>query len=1266
MNDGTQQSERKPAALAGAQFRVDEQDFESLLSSTIEFAECLRFIDIDGRDSGHWGELLAGNDIAAMARVANLELVRLQARFAEAFETSSAAVLARLVDDLDGKLERYLSGLPATALARLGQGVDALLAPAALPVLARLRQLTGRRPRAPDAPAPTMPDRSALRSAFFALLGATRRLQDLARTGLPAAETSGSQPPAIGLLVAFVRVFARVQERLNRFAARHCDFYYDECLRMPRRAAEPDHLHLVFTRAARVSADVEVPAGVRVSAGQDAAGRPIEFQTERPVLVSDVRVTALKTLRVERDALISPECSFRYATRVVAGSFDAAGDGAAHALFGGAAVGVTDAGRDARLGLAWSTPTLWLKEGERHLSLTLRLALARPRSAEELIDDIDRAASYDGFRAGAGILFAHWLLDPRADVAGAEYSGPFDAAQLARLRDVVRRAADRIAQVRSDWWPSDDVTGVDHGLRLFTDTLPPQRDGVIEALFNGLFILGLSTATGWQEVVSTVVRRGDVNPDGEQGLVLEWRLRPEDPAIVACSPAVHGAEWPTEAPVLRLLVNPHSRVHPLSLLEAVRLTGLDLAVQVEGLRELQLFNQLGHLDAAKPFAAFGPLPETTSSYLVVGGPEIARKPIDRLTLHVDWSGLPDGPGGFAEHYQAYGTQWGNDSFTASAALLRNGEWQQASPDGQPIALFSDETPGGRLLASRAIELDAAALRTQWQPSTQPLAFDHGARGGFVRLQLSGPSGAFGHAAYPGLLTQTLTARTRRRRPLVLPPAPYTPVIARVSVDYGSTSRVRFQRGTAGDSQHVMKVLHLHAFGTELLYPTAAAEPRSVLPTPERDGNLYIALGCARLGGPLSLLFDLREDTAREPALASPPPQLQWAVLVDNRWQSLRPEQVLEDGTQGFRSSGVVVLDLPELSSRANNGVLPGNTFWLRLCTDADPVQFAALRSVRAHGVRATRVREPANSPEPPSGAARWQLTRAVASITAVEVSGTPFGQRPEESIDQRRTRIGERLRHKGRASTLWDYERLVLEACPAVYKVRCFPNLHSPSGATVPGHVLVVVLPQLPADDAELRSRPQRLNAVELQRIKDFLVPLASDCVQLQVRNAAFELVQVRATLRLKHLAVLEGAAASHGRVIQRVNEAIVEYLSPWNEGGHGATFEWSVRGEDIESWIRASVPEVESVSGLSLLQISESDEGSFHLGDSALHALGPGEAAARHRWRWSLALPTETHLIDIAPVDSADASAEVCGIARLRIGESFIVGEPIGGSALP
>lgn len=1324
MNGGTEQSQRRPAALAGAQFRVDERDLESLLASTAEFAGWLRFVDVDGLDSGHWGELLAGNEAVAMARLASIDLAREQAGFSQAFDAAPLDDLARLVSRFDRRLQGWLDGLPPPALARLGGGVDALLAPAPREALEQLRAQ-------PEEPEPLRTasasalDRHALRAVFFALHGAAGRLAALGRRGLTDALTRGDQPPAIGLLAAFLQVYRRVQDRMNRFGERHCDFYYDECLRMPGRDAVPERVHLVLGRDGDPKAVVEVPAGARFTAGQDGQGRSIEFAADRAVRLTDARVVDLRTLRLERDPLVAPECSFGHVTRAAVARFEGGGQGPARSLFGGPVPGLPDADGDARLGLALSAPTLWLKEGERHLALTLHLARADDRPADELIAALETAATWDDFQARAGELFAAWLLDPRPDPTTDPTTDPDDSAtvggeptrlpavmrrrrragdgpdsptewwpltrrEVSRIRALVRRRAQvgtdstepHFPEILREWctsvrkpdarpgqstttgaveWPLPDEVRQGHPLSLFIGLARPQRELVLDALFDGVFTLALSTATGWLEAASAVVRRAEPDTHGQCGLAVHWRLRPEDPPIVPCVPGVHGGEWPTLHPVLRLTVNPRSRLHPWSLLQVVRLAGLDLRVGVVGLRDLQLFNQLGRLDASKPFAPFGPLPDA-ASYLVAGADEIARKPIEAFTLHIAWSGLPDGPGGFADHYRAYGLAWDNASFTVTPSILRNGTWQAASAASGSTRLFACEAPNGRLFAAQAIVLDPAALRTHWQGAVAPIALDAGARGGHVRLQLSGPAGAFGHAAYPGLLTQSLTAQVRRRRPAVVPPTPYTPVIERVSIDYRSTCRVRLARGGAAVDATGVELLHLHPFGVERLYPAPQAFARPLLPATGRDGQLYVGLAATTLAGPLTLLFDLRDDTAQESTgLQRPEPRFEWHVLAEDRWQKLSPEQELENTTQGFRTSGVVTLDVPDGATRGNR-ILPPDLFWLRLSTDAPSARFAGLRGVRAQAVSATRVIGDGCSDDPPAANASWKPTTAIAGVTGVSAVGVPVGGRAAESTDQRRTRIAERLRHRQRASTAWDYERLVLEAFPQVRKVRCFPGLHSPSGEYRAGQVLVVVVPDLPGDDLLLRARPHRLNAVELGDITEFLRPLASPCVSLQVRNAAFERIQVRCTLRLER-------GANRGRSIQEVNDALIDYLSPWRKGGPGATFEWSLRAEDVASCIRDAVPQVRSVAGVSLLQLSEDIDGRFRLDDSALGAkrsLRPGTAAAHARWQWTLALSTESHLIDVAAAEGPEARAEVTGVERLAIDETFVVGERIAQSARP
>jgi hypothetical protein len=149
------------------------------------------------------------------------------------------------------------------------------------------------------------------------------------------------------------------------------------------------------------------------------------------------------------------------------------------------------------------------------------------------------------------------------------------------------------------------------------------------------------------------------------------------------------------------------------------------------------------------------------------------------------------------------------------------------------------------------------------------------------------------------------------------------------------------------------------------------------------------------------------------------------------------------------------------------------------------------------------------------------------------------------------------------------------------------------------------------------------------------------------------------------------------GRGLQRLNEHIVNKLSPWGPGAFGARLNWVLRREEVESWLR-EVDGVESVARVSMLQISEDDDRRYWLADSAREEppaqwwkLAPSASGGKHtlraRYPWSIAIPTRHHRFDLvadtAPAAAAGSQpataaeeAKATGIDRLEIGNSFII----------
>ena len=120
------------------------------------------------------------------------------------------------------------------------------------------------------------------------------------------------------------------------------------------------------------------------------------------------------------------------------------------------------------------------------------------------------------------------------------------------------------------------------------------------------------------------------------------------------------------------------------------------------------------------------------------------------------------------------------------------------------------------------------------------------------------------------------------------------------------------------------------------------------------------------------------------------------------------------------------------------------------------------------------------------------------------------------------TRISERLRHKGRAIALWDYERLVLEAFPQIYKTRCLNHVQyepNESGTGIyrelaPGHVTVVTIPNQQFQNLRDPFRPYTSLGV-LEQIANFLTKRLSCFIRLHVKNPQFEEVKVDFKVRL-------------------------------------------------------------------------------------------------------------------------------------------------------
>ncbi|HSK13705.1 MAG TPA: hypothetical protein VK907_10850, partial [Phnomibacter sp.] len=100
------------------------------------------------------------------------------------------------------------------------------------------------------------------------------------------------------LLLAFLKIFGRLQDQLNEFTRKHLEFYYDKVLQMKPAAAAADAVH-VWAQPAKGVDHYLLKKGTRLQAGKDAGGKPLFYDTTDDLTLSQAVVAEMKTIYLE-------------------------------------------------------------------------------------------------------------------------------------------------------------------------------------------------------------------------------------------------------------------------------------------------------------------------------------------------------------------------------------------------------------------------------------------------------------------------------------------------------------------------------------------------------------------------------------------------------------------------------------------------------------------------------------------------------------------------------------------------------------------------------------------------------------------------------------------------------------------------------------------------------------------------------------------------------------------------------------------------------
>ncbi|MEK8048733.1 hypothetical protein AACH10_00610 [Ideonella sp. DXS22W] len=736
-------------------------------------------------------------------------------------------------------------------------------------------------------------------------------------------------------------------------------------------------------------------------------------------------------------------------------------------------------------------------------------------------------------------------------------------------------------------------------------------------------------------------------------LRLVLALDEKQPATAAPTLAVHGLT--AAAPVLRLMLRPawddalKAWTSPYTLLRRLRLQRLKLVVNVTGLASLRLRSDDAVLDARKPFEPFGFRP-APGARLQIGHAELVAKPLDSVGFRFEWMGTPPS---LDSHYANYEGPVKLASFTARVGL-RDG--LRFSPADAPMRLFGDGSPADAVQQRVAPLPEPGA--PAWPPRLPAQAADVGE---WPRCLVWELAGDFQHAAYPGQALKKslqLAAAIATKQPSIDPTAyqlnpPYTPKLKRLLVDYSASVEVPVASpavgGTSGDG--LLQLLHLHPFGSQVIGAADRRDGMPLLPACDDEGTLCIALAQARAPQRLNLLLQLAEGSA-DPDVA--PPALRWSVLDGDQWRSLHDQgELLADGTRGLVNAGIVALQLPAVQTGAllpdRDGDAP--LLWLRVSAAQGCAGVCDVLGVHPDAVLAECVPADADA-EDVGAAAAAASPLAAGTITAPQqpVTGiarlqqpySGFGGRVPEDDRAFRVRASERLRHRGRALTPWDAERLVLERFPQLHKVRCLrADEFDPALAPPAGTVTVVVVPDMVRRQPFDPAAP-KVPADQIRDIHAFLAPRLPQGARLRVVNPHVVPLKVRCGIRFR-------AGVDEGLARQRVGEALNRHLAPW-AWAEGADL--VIGGRIPAHGILHFLEQRDEIDYVAELRLFTADDGHWRPVADAGDGQGPGASPGRPD---GLLVPAPQH--EFLVIGEADYRAEgLDGIGHMKVELDFIV----------
>lgn len=361
--------------------------------------------------------------------------------------------------------------------------------------------------------------------------------------------------------------------------------------------------------------------------------------------------------------------------------------------------------------------------------------------------------------------------------------------------------------------------------------------------------------------------------------------------------------------------------------------------------------------------------------------------------------------------------------------------------------------------------------------------------------------------------------------------PVAPTINDISLQYSVSDTY-----SNGMSNNSIEVYHILPFGykKDELYDSKFPHDAPI------GGELYLGFEKVVSKNGMSLLIQLAEGTANP---RQEPANVKWSYLNQNSWTPIAPHE-MGDETNGLTQSGLVQLTIPEFDT-SQTTILEKSLFWIKIAVDRTDA-ICHFIGVHTQALKAVLIDFEQNGSAFMENTPKETISKFHEPIDFIKKITQPYasfsGKKQEDDILLYQ-RSSERLRHKKRAITSWDYERLILDEFPEVHRVKCLN--HYRYNATTISNVSAGYITLIPIAKSNNYQNPVSwkplLSLGIMKKIQQHITKIASPHARIAVKTPTLEKIEVKAKVKYHEI-----PGADTRLYATELIKIINAYLSPW------------------------------------------------------------------------------------------------------------------------